>query len=136
DSDERQRFEQGGRRTAEGFRLEIWQRRWSELIGDMGWIDRSRLATYTKPRHERHDAGPPKKASITATAVGGYDGICFSIIAWVFGWQRPQQIMSRFANQGHRVFFLSTSRFVSADDEQLKIVNLRENVWELQLRLP
>src|SRR5262249_46140703 len=40
------------------------------------------------------------------------DVVCFSIIDWEFRYQRPQQVMSQFAAHGHRVFYISTSRFV------------------------
>ncbi|MBP6824016.1 MAG: glycosyltransferase, partial [Acidobacteria bacterium] len=36
-----------------------------------------------------------------------YDVICFPIIEWDFRFQRPQHLMSRFADAGHRVFYLS-----------------------------
>ena len=50
-----------------------------------------------------------------ATGRRTHDVICFSIIDWEFRYQRPQQLMSQFAAHGHRVFYISTSRFHSAD---------------------
>src|SRR3990170_5416013 len=34
-----------------------------------------------------------------------YDVIFFSIINWDFRFQRPQQIATRFARNGHRIFY-------------------------------
>lgn len=65
-----------------------------------------------------------------------YDVVCFSIIDWDFRWQRPQQIMSQFADHGHRVFFISTSRFVAAGQLPVEVQALRNNVWEVRLASP
>jgi GT2 family glycosyltransferase len=65
-----------------------------------------------------------------------HDVVCFSIIDWEFRWQRPQQVMSRFADEGHRVFFISTSRFLKGDGRPYELVPLRENVWELRISTP
>lgn len=60
------------------------------------------------------------------------DIICFSIIDWEFRYQRPQQIMSQFATHHHRVFYISTSRFVSAG-EKPRVIEIKKNVYEVQL---
>lgn len=65
-----------------------------------------------------------------------FDVICFSIIDWEFRWQRPQQLMSQFASHGHRVFFLSVSRFLPAGSRRYEAIPLRDNVWEIRLALP
>ncbi|HMV49056.1 MAG TPA: glycosyltransferase, partial [Blastocatellia bacterium] len=39
------------------------------------------------------------------------DIICFSIVDWSFRFQRPQQLMTQFAANGHRVFYISLSKF-------------------------
>jgi GT2 family glycosyltransferase len=65
-----------------------------------------------------------------------HDVVCFSIIDWEFRWQRPQQVMSRFAANGHRVFFISTSRFLPAGGRPYEVAPLRENVWEVRLATP
>ncbi len=62
------------------------------------------------------------------------DVICFSIIDWEFRYQRPQQIMSQFAAQGHRVFYISTSRFLPQDaNPRFAVRTIKENVYEVQL---
>ncbi len=65
-----------------------------------------------------------------------FDIICFSIIDWEFRWQRPQQLMSQFADHGHRVFYISIARILPVAGERFRVIPLRENVWEIQLALP
>ena len=36
-----------------------------------------------------------------------YDIFCFPIIDWFFRFQRPQQIVSQFARNGHRIFYMN-----------------------------
>ena len=62
------------------------------------------------------------------------DVICFSIIDWEFRYQRPQQIMSQFSAHGHRVFYVSTTRFLSSDaSPRVLVKRIKENVYEVQL---
>lgn len=62
------------------------------------------------------------------------DVICFSVIDWEFRYQRPQQIMSQFAAHGHRVFFISTTRFQPASaSPRVRVSLIKENVYEVQL---
>ena len=57
-----------------------------------------------------------------------YDVIVFPIIDWDFRFQRPQQLSVRFAESGHRVFYLTT-RFCDAKQPAFRV--LRENILEL-----
>jgi hypothetical protein len=62
------------------------------------------------------------------------DVICFSIIDWEFRYQRPQQIMSQFAAHGHRVFYISTTRFrPDSAAPRVFVKAIKENVFEVQL---
>ncbi len=63
-----------------------------------------------------------------------FDVICFPIIDWDFRFQRPQQLMSRFAADGHRVFYLKQS--FHPTDPAYKNQEKRENVYEVSLRGP
>ncbi len=75
---------------------------------------------------------PPVDAGESTT----YDIICFSIIDWSFRWQRPQQLMSKLADAGHRIFFFKTSAFLPAGPRPFVATLLRENVWEITLAPP
>ncbi len=77
--------------------------------------------------------GFPRPAS---TRAARHDVLCFSIIDWSFRRQRPQQMMSRFAEDGHRVFFLSTSQFLQPGERRYRASPLRHNVWEITLAAP
>jgi len=62
------------------------------------------------------------------------DVICLSIIDWEFRFQRPQQVMTQFAAHGHRVFYVSVSRFRPAGSEpKVTVATIAPNVYEAQL---
>lgn len=59
------------------------------------------------------------------------DIICFPIINWDFRYQRPQQLLSRFARNGYRVFYL---RVESTPHEKGYLVKeIEKNVLEIDL---
>lgn len=71
---------------------------------------------------------------IAATARAKPDVICFSIIDWSFRFQRPQQLMSQFAANGHRVFYLSVSKFRSRYARpKFAVSPIAENIYEVEL---
>ena len=73
-------------------------------------------------------ASPPQVAPRT----GQYDVICFSILEWDFAFQRPHQMVSQFAERGHRVFYISHSRFCSPEEPSgFALRPLRERVYEV-----
>jgi Glycosyl transferases group 1 len=65
-----------------------------------------------------------------------YDVICFSIIDWSFRWQRPQQLLSQFADAGHRVFVFRATEFLGPGGAAFQLEQLRPNVWEVTLAPP
>lgn len=72
----------------------------------------------------------PLKAATPARA----DVICFSIIDWSFRFQRPQQLMSQFAANGHRVFYLSVSRFRSRYARpRFAVTQIADNIFEVEI---
>ena len=58
-----------------------------------------------------------------------HDVVCLSIIDWDSRWQRPQQIASKFADNGHRVFYVRMSGFLPPGERAYELSELRENVW-------
>ncbi len=64
-----------------------------------------------------------------------YDVLIVAIIDFDFRFQRPQQIAAEMARRGHRVFWVSPSRFapLTAADPFV-ITPLRENLWEVHMR--
>lgn len=69
-----------------------------------------------------------------ATSRAKPDVICFSIIDWSFRFQRPQQLMSQFAANGHRVFYLSVSKFRSRYSRpRFAITPIAENIYQVEI---
>jgi glycosyltransferase involved in cell wall biosynthesis len=64
------------------------------------------------------------------------DLLCFSIIDWDFRYQRPQQILSRLARAGHRVFYLSQQFPLGPGDERFLLRPLAPGVTDVLLRSP
>jgi polysaccharide pyruvyl transferase CsaB len=68
---------------------------------------------------------------------GRFDVVILAIIDFDFRFQRPQQIAAEMARRGHRVFWVSPSRFhPPAAPEPFVVLPLRENFWEVHLRTP
>ena len=64
-----------------------------------------------------------------------YDVIVLAIIDFDFRFQRPQQIAAQFARNGHRVFWVSPTRFLPpSSEEPYRLTMLRDNLWEVHLR--
>jgi glycosyltransferase involved in cell wall biosynthesis len=84
---------------------------------------------------------PRRRAAVVAPATPAiippaktYDIVCFSTCDWDERFQRPQQLMLRFAEAGHRVFYISQQ--FRDDGPSSLIVAKRENVYEVTLRGP
>ena len=90
------------------------------------WKEPRRIPAKRPPSHRK-----PRIATTTT-----YDVICFSIIDWSFRWQRPQQLLSQFAEAGHRVFVFKTSAFLAPGVTPFLIEQMRENVWEVTIGPP
>jgi polysaccharide pyruvyl transferase CsaB len=64
-----------------------------------------------------------------------YDIIILAIIDFDFRFQRPQQIAAEMARRGHRVFWVSPTRFLPLGSAASHAVTpLRPNLWEVHLR--
>ncbi len=59
------------------------------------------------------------------------DVVCFSIVEWEFLFQRPQQLLSRLADLGHRVFYVS--QFLEPAPGAPEVHRLRPRVYALRL---
>ncbi|MEO6025810.1 MAG: glycosyltransferase [Candidatus Binatia bacterium] len=74
---------------------------------------------------------PPDDPAPVVLPPGSYDVVCFPIIDWDFRYQRPQQLMARFAAAGHRVFYLAPN-FLAPDAAPI-IVEKAPNVLHVTL---
>jgi polysaccharide pyruvyl transferase CsaB len=80
-------------------------------------------------------AGLPVARSRVPAQTTEYDVIVLSIIDFDFRFQRPQQIAVEMARRGHRIFWVSPSRFLAqTDDRPYFITKLQPNIWEVHLR--
>lgn len=61
-----------------------------------------------------------------------YDVVCFSTCDWDTRFQRPQQLMSQFAEAGHRVFYVSQQ--FRDEGPPWSAARKRKNVYEVTLR--
>ncbi|HEV7701289.1 MAG TPA: glycosyltransferase [Pyrinomonadaceae bacterium] len=62
------------------------------------------------------------------------DVVCFSIVDWDFRYQRPQQIMSQFAEQGHRVFYIKLKEVrAQSESPRFSIKEIKRNLYEITL---
>jgi len=77
-----------------------------------------------------------RRAAIPSAVSGPvpYSLVAFPAIEWTFRYQRPQQLLSRFARDGHRVFYVSP-RF-RPRGEPWELTPRAENVFEVSLRAP
>jgi glycosyltransferase involved in cell wall biosynthesis len=94
-----------------------------------------------KVRQMFHRQEPAYIEVLEADAMGGDVLVVFPVIPWEFRWQRPQQLVSRFAANGHTVLFINMNltpkgvRYVN-DAEALKDISLGklgERIFELHL---
>ncbi len=72
--------------------------------------------------------GAPRDAAVP----GLPDIVCFSIVEWEFLFQRPQQLLSRLADRGHRVWYVS--QFFEPVPGAPSVHRLRSRVSTLRLR--
>ncbi|HJZ81840.1 MAG TPA: hypothetical protein VKD91_15895, partial [Pyrinomonadaceae bacterium] len=107
-------------------------------------------ATNPAPRTERlrpEDKGTvllpaPQRVTLTEAQVftqdvARADVICFSIVDWNFNFQRPQQIISSFAEHGHRCFYIRLDATLPAPtNPPFSLARIRENVYEIILAAP
>lgn len=66
-----------------------------------------------------------------------YDIFFFPMIDFSFRYQRPQQLASYFAKEGHRVFYMNITQFLPDDSkEEFRIKEIKEHLYEVFLRNP
>lgn len=93
----------------------------------------------------KHSPGDKQEPAATAIAApvetaqpaetrAAFDVVCFPIIDWDFRFQRPQQLMLRFAAAGHRVYYIAQNFRDSGAPYEL--TQKAENVFEVSLRGP
>jgi GT2 family glycosyltransferase/glycosyltransferase involved in cell wall biosynthesis len=97
-----------------------------ELRYTMAWADDACLVFDL--RTERTDELPDLPGG------NGTDVICFPIIDWDFRFQRSQQLLTQFARNGHRVFYVRTT--FQSESPRPVVTELAEGVYGVQLPGP
>ena len=64
------------------------------------------------------------------------DVLCFSHLRWDFVYQRPQHLLTRFANFGSRVFFIEEPVFTSDAEPRFDISPREENLFVVVPQIP
>lgn len=84
---------------------------------------------YPEPANPRK---PPE--GITRVNSNKFDVFCFANIEWAARYQRPQHMMTQYANAGHRVFYIVASR-QPAEGEAYSIRIVHEQIYEVALKV-
>ncbi|GAA0852838.1 hypothetical protein GCM10008915_72020 [Bifidobacterium pullorum subsp. gallinarum] len=102
----------------------------------------SRSLLHTEPEPEKSGEADLQTAEKTEPISAPlYDIMRFPVIDWQFRWQRPQQLSEQFAQQGHRVFYVTTEMVGLGKEEasreeisrQVTVKNIDRNVWLVTL---
>ncbi|MEA2489402.1 MAG: hypothetical protein QOH21_1194 [Acidobacteriota bacterium] len=124
-------------------RLATKERELREIHGSSAWAFVSALRTWKlrlldpllgvvgvswPPRAPLADAGGAE----IRPAGAAYDVVCLAICGWDERFQRPQQLMSRFAAAGHRVFFVRPE--LRREGPLWSATEKLPNVYEISLR--
>src|SRR5215203_803413 len=129
-------------------RRELTQLQSSRLwhVATVYWGIRRRLGLLKKPESAGAAAQNPSSSQAAAPSAslippafprvpaGRYDVVVFSIIDWDFRFQRPQQIATQLGRHGHRVLYVSASRFLPPDGPAWTLAWKAKNVVEVALR--
>jgi GT2 family glycosyltransferase/glycosyltransferase involved in cell wall biosynthesis len=67
------------------------------------------------------------------TTKGHLDILCFANIEWAARFQRPQQLMSQFASNGYRVFYIVPSS-VPEQGQPYRLTSVAPNIFEVALQ--
>ena len=114
-------------------RLEVKEREVVEIYRSRAWRAVTALRSLLQRlriRLPRRRVTTERSDEIAPAQPGKYDVVCLAIHDWDFRFQRAQQLMTRFAAAGHRVFFVrpqfGTAPWVAA--------RKAENVYEITIR--
>jgi GT2 family glycosyltransferase len=75
----------------------------------------------------------PVSSTFTIAPPHHYDLICFPIIDWSFRFQRPQQLLTQFAKNGHRVFYISPHFNSLKTSQEIAIDKISPPIYGLKL---
>ncbi|MFV1979550.1 MAG: glycosyltransferase, partial [Rhodothermia bacterium] len=91
-----------------------------------------RASSTSRPTSSTRDAVATGLPVAAVDRENTHDVLCLPIIDWEFRFQRPQQLMSRFAENGNRVYYLAQA--FRKGGAPFVIDEKRKNVFEIGLR--
>lgn len=128
----------------ESFHTQLWRDERCAIYRLRREVSVTNRKAHIEPEFGARAISPPTPASVSIplnhnrriqASIGQRpDILCFPIIDWDFRFQRPQQLMLRFAAGGHRVFYLSHRFRKSGATYSLRQV--APSLWEVSLRGP
>jgi len=87
----------------------------------------------SKPQTEYNESPIIEKA-LTNIPLNKKDIICFPIINWDYRFQRPQHILEKFSEKGHRIFYLTVN--LKSINKNYHIKELSNNIYQIELNSP
>lgn len=66
------------------------------------------------------------------STIQSYDVICLPIIDWFFRFQRPQQILTQFAKNGSRVFYINPT-FLKNSYVPFQLKEIQKNIFDISI---
>ena len=109
-------------------------RRWRLYSSWFHWMRRVLLKPKETTLVESLEEPPEILMKYFGTHENVADIICFPIIDWHFRYQRSQQLLSRFAKNGYRVFYLTVE--LEPLSKEYFVREIEENVIEVHLSVP
>jgi len=102
----------------------------------MGKVIPLRPKKYLKPvkKHELNDTQSEVLNTVKGHELTKKDIVCFPITNWDFRYQRSQHLMTKFADKGHRVFYLTVN--LQKLEKPYKIKEIKKNIYQLELNSP
>jgi GT2 family glycosyltransferase len=113
--------------------------RWRRVVNPR-WVARRIVRGVLRRLRRQLNWIDPEAARAAVAAAGPmtvenrHEVLCFPIIDWDFRFQRPQQLMKRYAAAGHRVFYLKQT--FQRGGPPYEIVEKIPNLFEVTLRGP
>ena len=87
--------------------------------------------TLTKNKKKADQLSLTKMIS-SEVQIKNYDIICFPIIDWFFRYQRPQQILSQFAKNGSRVFYINP-KFYNRISDLFLCKEIQDGIFDVSI---
>jgi len=107
--------------------------KYDRTIGKILPLRPKKYAKSTKTQSSKEEQSA-QKAVVKKINLQKKDIICFPIINWDYRTQRPQHLMSKFSESGHRVFYFTVNLRKLSRPYEIK--ELENNIFQVELNSP